>query len=77
VFVDLDDVDEFVDLLADLVETFSITRESDGHSGELWVASLRDYEGIDVVSSACKDLRNAHEDTSLVVNEDREGVNLW
>ena len=74
-FMAVNDIDEFGNLEDDLLKTRGVSTDADGHAGELSIASLGNNEGVDIVSSAGKDLADAHEDTRFVVNKNREGVN--
>ena len=67
-------VDQFSDLLDDLVESCGVTGNADGHARKGRVTALRNDEGIDVETTAREDLTNPHEHARSVVHEDGKCV---
>lgn len=70
----MDYIDQFSDLLDDLLKAGGVAGDTDRHPGKGRVAALGDDEGIDIESAAGEYLADAHEDARLVLDEDGEGV---
>lgn len=74
VFEAMNHVDQFPDLLDDLIETRRVAGDADGHARKGRIAALRNNEGIDVETAAREDLTNPHEHAGSVVHEDGKCV---
>lgn len=74
VFEAMNYIDQFSDLLDDLVKTRRVAGDADGHSRKGRIAALRNDEGIDVETAAREDLTDPHEHARSVVHEDRKCV---
>ena len=70
----MDYIDQFSDLLDDLLKAGGVAGDADRHPGKGRVAALGDDEGIDIERAAGEYLADAHEDARLVLDEDGEGV---
>jgi len=72
----MNDVDELIHLHDDLVQAFWMTADANGHAAEAWIASLGDYQRLNVKAATAEDSTDAAEDTRLVVHHDAERVDV-
>ena len=68
--VQLEDVDEFVQLLDDLIQSGFVAMGDDGHAGGGGFLSGGDVEGFDVVAASAEEAGDAGEDAELVFDQD-------
>lgn len=76
VFLTVNDVDELVHLHDDLMQTFWMTADADGHAAEAWITALGNDERFDVETTAAKDLADTAKNTRFVVHVHTEGVDV-
>ena len=71
---DLDNVDQFVELLDDLIERVFLFIDDDGHAAELGVMARADIQGLNVIATAAEHASHAGQHAKLVFHEDGNGV---
>jgi len=74
VLVTMHDVDQLGHLFDDLFKALRGALETDSHSTEVGIASLRYDQGFNIVAPPGKNLANPHENTGLIVYKNREGM---
>jgi hypothetical protein len=63
-------IDEFIDLLDDLLKARGIANDADSHAREASIAALGDDETVDIEAAASEYLADAHQYAGAVVDED-------
>ena len=71
---DLNDINEFVQLLDDLVEDEFLLADDDGHTADLRVMAGADIQRVNVVATATEHASHAGEHAEFVFNENGDGM---